>query len=278
MQRKVEEGLARILHDGGPTPCSGFSSERRIFRGKYRRGSEETPLQAFTLIELLVVIAIIAILAAMLLPALSKAKERARIANCKSNEHQLSLATLMYANDNQEKLPDCQNLGVWVWDVSAYVITNLQQSAVRQDIFYCPNEHYLYNSSTPNAWQAFTQSRTPPYPYIVTGYIWMFPNSRADAVLTSFTNVVKTTTPRPGCGIATTEIIADATIFLNSMGGRQYDNISAAGGTTVRSAHLNGPRPTGGNTTFLDGHIEWRTFNQMTNLANPMGGGLGFMF
>ena len=86
---------------------------------------------AFTLIELLVVIAIIAILAAMLLPALAKAKEKAKIAQCKSNEHQLSVAVLLYANDNQDKLPDCKNLGVWVWDVSAYVMTNLQQTAGR---------------------------------------------------------------------------------------------------------------------------------------------------
>jgi len=226
-----------------------------------------------------VVIAIIAILAAMLLPALGRAKEKSKIAQCKSNEHQLSLATLMYAGDYRDKLPDCKNLGVWVWDISAYVISNLQQSAVRQDMFYCPNEYYLYNSATPNAWQAFTGSSTPPYPYIVTGYIWMFPNSRADAVLTDWTTVTSTTTPRPGFNVANTEIMTDATIFLNGLSGRRYVDIAAAGGTSVRTAHLERNVPAGGNMTFLDGHIEWRKFNQMTNIANPAAGSpLGFMF
>ncbi|MFM7215273.1 MAG: type II secretion system protein, partial [Verrucomicrobiota bacterium] len=113
--------------------------------------SQRLSRRAFTLIELLVVIAIIAILAGMLLPALSRAKAKAQMIRCTSNEKQIALGYQLYATDHDDSLPVAGTetpIGSgwvapsrWFAEISIYIANddrNFTNLVARNKVVACP--------------------------------------------------------------------------------------------------------------------------------------------
>jgi len=226
----------------------------------------------FTLIELLVVIAIIAILAALLLPALSKAKDRAIRVKCLSNIKQIELSTIIYAGENDNKLPDMGQQGYWPWDVPQNpVMQSMLRSGCTRNVFYDPG--YPDQNNDP-AWNYAGGA------YHVTGYAYAWANSSSltptnqnlalDTVaMKDTTRVGQPTLPRPS--VSDRPLTTCVTISQNGENKAGIDNMtgyhwaSITGGLVVngqtfqhRTSHLNDNFPAGGNIGMLDGHVEWR--------------------
>ena len=136
--------------------------------------------RGFTLIELLVVIAIIAILAAILFPVFARARENARRASCQSNQKQIGLAIMQYAQDYDERLPGAaSNAGGvdkqgWVvytsYDTSTYTATfDVRQGAIypyvkSAQVFICPSDTAGQQSGLSYSLNSCTMTPdTPPF-------------------------------------------------------------------------------------------------------------------
>ncbi len=226
-----------------------------------RRQSHQN-IAAFTLIELLVVIAIIAILAALLLPALSKAKDKAKRAGCVSNLRQLGIASTVYAMDNDEKVLHALADSV---QVALTPITRDQSKRLG----------LLITSNAPSVWACPSLPDLPFYDnynnydqwaigYQYFGGISTWNNP---AGLFPSRSPVKLSTSQPHWVLA-----ADMVMKINGAWGKTEMNLGRKNWNGLPPHKSTGNLPAGGNHLLVDGSASWVKPQNMYFLHNWGGG------
>jgi len=212
---------------------------------------------AFTLIELLVVIAIIAILAAMLMPALARAKESGKRVACSNNLRQLGMAMRMYIDDNQSTLPPHIDSSRWPDKFYDYYGKNLT-------VLLCPSE-ITNTPATLNG--ASTTADKAPRSYFINGWNDYFYNQLG---YTTFTNQYLAGTYQTGLKENSIIYPSDTIVLGEKTSGRgdfymdmlagNGDDFSGAVAQDRHSGRGLGTRTGGSNNTYADGSTRFDKF------------------
>ena len=227
-----------------PSNVEGPGAQWRVTRG-------------FTLIELLVVVAIIAILAALLMPALKSARRKALQTLCAGQLRQCGIAWHAYAHDHEgmyprNRFPNGSQVGWGNWtlltDRLHDTIDEAGYAGTGGKIFYCPLYDHLYGDKTDD-WKN-SRNDTNPRSY-QTSYSYYGASSSAYSYNNALGNNLPPLESNDDDDQLTTPLIFDETVY--------YD----VHGYSLAQHSVSFDEPEGGNALFGDGHLEWRPWASM---------------
>jgi prepilin-type N-terminal cleavage/methylation domain-containing protein len=212
---------------------------------------------AFTLIELLVVIAIIAVLAALLVPAISSAQRRAVQTFCANNLRQCGLVWHAYANDHDGRYPRNTyptggQIGWGNWTLFSEELHDTinagDYAGSEGRVFYCPLYEDLYGDKTDD-WRN-PRPDTNPLSY-QTSYSFYGISSSAKVHNDALRNNLPPLVRDSDEGQATTPLMFDETVYY------------ITDGYSLARHSISFEKPEGGNALYGDGHLEWRNWESM---------------